>query len=80
MNLEEMAEAVVDAVKRFKTSAEWQKENGQYIPRPERWLNEESWEAPAETLGQFEFGKDFPRRAPDAMDLAIALGTNGDAL
>lgn len=36
-------EVVVKAVEEQKRSAQWQKEDGQYIPNPATWLNQRRW-------------------------------------
>jgi hypothetical protein len=36
-------ETVIEAVERQKASENWQKKNGQYIPGPQRWINEGRW-------------------------------------
>lgn len=35
---------MLSAIERQKTSAQWKKENGQYIPNPATWLNQCRWE------------------------------------
>ena len=50
-------DTLVSAVEAQKTSAQWTRENGQYIPNPATWLNQGRWEdvldtvAPAEPVG-----------------------------
>jgi hypothetical protein len=44
-NLEPLTETIVSAVNRFTNSPDWRKNDGQFIPGPEPWLNDESWEA-----------------------------------
>ncbi|MHC4574378.1 MAG: hypothetical protein ACYS76_09650 [Planctomycetota bacterium] len=36
-------ETVIEAVERQKASENWHKKNGQYIPGPQRWINEGRW-------------------------------------
>lgn len=48
--LDDQAEEIIDAVKRWKVSEDWTKDNGQFIPAPLVWLNRRSWEVPAESL------------------------------
>jgi hypothetical protein len=38
-----LLEKIVNAVKAQCKSAQWQKENGQFIPNPATWLNQERW-------------------------------------
>ena len=50
-------DTLVSAVEAQKTSAQWTRDNGQYIPNPATWLNQGRWEdvldtvAPAEPVG-----------------------------
>ncbi len=44
---EDIAGAIVDSVRRFKASADWTKNGGQFIPGPMPWLRSEAWEVPA---------------------------------
>ena len=37
-------EILLDAIERHKKSAQWQKDNGQFIPHPATWLNGKRWE------------------------------------
>ncbi len=37
-------ETLVAAVRRQKCSSQWTKNNGDYIPNPSKWLNEQRWE------------------------------------
>jgi hypothetical protein len=51
--LEPVAERVIDALERCKVSRGWTKDNGDFIPAPERWLKKTPWESdPTETCGQ----------------------------
>lgn len=34
---------IMSALERFKNSKGWQKDNGQYIPHPTTWINQERW-------------------------------------
>lgn len=40
----ELTETLLSAVNIQRNSEQWQKENGQYIPNPATWLNQERWE------------------------------------
>ena len=42
-NLKTELPLILDAVQRFKVSKAWQKENGQYIPYPQTFINQERW-------------------------------------
>lgn len=37
-------ETMLTAIERQKSSAQWKKDNGQYIPNPATWLNQGRWE------------------------------------
>lgn len=39
-----LLETMITAVNTAKASAQWQKENGQFIPNPSTWLNQRRWE------------------------------------
>jgi hypothetical protein len=41
---EQLFEAIMNGLKRAKTSEDWQKDNGKYIPHPATWLNGKRWE------------------------------------
>jgi len=50
---EQLMEQIISALERAKTSADWQKDGGQYIPYPATWLNAKGWEddyTPAPTV------------------------------
>ena len=37
-------EVMVEAINRYKQTAQWQENNGKYIPQPSTWLNQKRWE------------------------------------
>lgn len=41
---EQLHNRIIDALERAKKSADWLKNNGQYIPHPATWLNAKGWE------------------------------------
>jgi hypothetical protein len=41
---EQLFEAIMTGLKRAKTSVDWAKNGGQYIPYPSTWLNAKGWE------------------------------------
>jgi hypothetical protein len=41
---EQLAERIIAAVERAKTSADWQREGGRFMPYPASWLNAKGWE------------------------------------
>lgn len=67
----ELAERIIKSVKRHKESEQWQKENGQFIPSPAKYLEEERWEDELEPQER-SFG--FTPRMPTEEELAIAGG------
>lgn len=42
-NLKEEMPLILDALERFKNSKGWQKDNGQFIPHPTTFINQERW-------------------------------------
>lgn len=42
---EQLVETMLESIERAKTSFDWQKSGGQYIPHPATWLNDEGWES-----------------------------------
>ncbi len=43
LKLDDDAEAVMAGLMRYKASEKWQKDNGQYIDSPHKWLNNRMW-------------------------------------
>ena len=41
---EQLQDRIFDGLERAKTSADWLKEGGQFIPYPASWLNAKGWE------------------------------------
>ncbi len=41
---EQLFEAIMNGLKRAKTTEDWLKDNGKYIPHPATWLNGKRWE------------------------------------
>ena len=52
-----MCEKIMDAVQNAKSSSDWLKDNGQFIPHPATWLNKGGWmdeqQAPESRMGKF---------------------------
>lgn len=48
--LESMSPRIARALECFKASRDWTKDGGQFMPGPEPWLNDESWEVPLSSL------------------------------
>ena len=42
--LEAIADRIIAAVEIAKTTADWRKDGGQWIPQPKTWLNQSRWE------------------------------------
>ena len=42
-NLKEEFPLIMQALERFKQSAKWTKQNGEFIPLPTTWINQERW-------------------------------------
>jgi len=49
---EQLFKAILDGLERAKTSVEWQKDGGQYIPYPSTWLNAKGWEDEYKTTAE----------------------------
>lgn len=51
---EELVNKMISALKWQKKSVQWQKDGGQFIPYPAKWLNEKRWddEKPSESKGE----------------------------
>lgn len=56
----QLQDRILNAVEQAKTSVEWKKDDGQFIPYPASWLNARGWEdeAPAPPAQK---AKEFPR-------------------
>ena len=52
---EQLLETMLSAIERAKTSVEWTKENGRYIPYPSTWLNAMGWEDEFEPIKQTRY-------------------------
>lgn len=49
---EQLMAEILEAIERAKTSEQWRKSGGQYIPHPATWLNAKGWEDEHEAAGQ----------------------------
>lgn len=61
----ELQQIILNALERQKQSAQWQKDNGQFIPYPATWLNGRRWEDMQEQVSQpapkkYEYDPDNP--------------------
>ena len=71
---EEFLQSILAAVARAEKSADWQKDNGQYIPYPATWLNAKGWED--EIRDEQKQKEKFPsrgRRLPTEEEIAESL-------
>ena len=41
---EALLQTMLEAIERFKGSAQWREENGRFIPHPATWINQRRWE------------------------------------
>lgn len=76
---EQLVQAIIAGIGRAKTSAQWTREGGQYIPHPATWLNDRGWEdeqpATAGASGQWWLAHGHGTR-----DAAIAAGMRDPTL
>jgi hypothetical protein len=73
--LEEIAEKVLDGLRRWKVSEQWVKEKGRFISAPLVFLNQNAWEAEPEPA-EIDDGE---RRGPTPEELLCAFGQNQEA-
>lgn len=59
---EQLHDRIINALERAKTSEEWQKDNGRYIPYPATWLNAEGWEDEYQTETEIPLGDETLKR------------------
>lgn len=57
---EQLHDRILHALEQAKTSADWLKDNGQFIPHPATWLNAKGWEDELSTQAVAR-QKEFPR-------------------
>jgi len=50
--LETIANHIIESLERWKVSPAWAKQDGEFMPGPEPWLNDEGWETPAEAISK----------------------------
>jgi hypothetical protein len=56
---EQLVALMLPAIKRAKTSKEWTKDGGQFIPHPSTWLNAKGWEDAHGTQKKKDYGWEF---------------------
>ena len=49
-------EVLLTAIEKQKESAQWSKDNGQFIPHPTTWLNGKRWEDEVSVFGNGQMG------------------------
>lgn len=63
---EQLVETILQAIERAKTSENWRKDGGQFIPYPATWLNAKGWKdenyQPVVTLGSWSVDLDAEMR------------------
>lgn len=81
--LDVVADAILTALRRAKTSRQWLKDDGQFIPYPKTWLSRKPWETdPSEqghTHGDDGYPPGFVGRNPTPEEIAGELRAIGGA-
>ena len=71
-------ETLLDAIEKQKASAQWQTENGRFIPYPATWLNQGRWEdeviKPSVGNVSLDYGDDTKRIAEARAALKVITG------
>lgn len=65
----ELVEKILDALKRAKTSRDWLKENGKFVPYPATWLRSKGWEDEFDGVAPPAPGADVRRRILEVQGL-----------
>lgn len=66
---EALLETILSAVERFKNTAQWQEDGGQYVPHPSTFLNQRRWEdEPPKGGVQKKRKDDYDQRPNDEPD------------
>lgn len=73
---EQLFEAIMTGLKRAKTSVDWAKNGGQYIPYPSTWLNAKGWEDEYEEVGNSAKYQGYTSGQPQSNRFA-GLARNG---
>jgi len=61
---EALLQTMLEAIERFKGTAQWKEENGRFIPHPATWINQRRWEDEVKGgTGDAEYGR--CSQAPD---------------
>jgi hypothetical protein len=72
--LEPLSSEIVSAIGRCKSSSDWTKDNGQFIPMPYTWLNQRRWEAPSAPSPQRDEELNFDFEEPTPEQIALVKG------
>ena len=51
---DDLMNVMIDAIAKAKQSAQWQEENGRFIPNPATWLNQRRWEDEPQKPSQYK--------------------------
>lgn len=70
---EQLVQAIIAGIGRAKTSAQWTRDAGQYIPHPATWLNDRGWED-EQSAPTCEPGQWWLKHGHGTRDAAIAAG------
>ena len=76
---DELLGKMLDAITKAKNSAQWQEENGRFIPNPATWLNQKRWEDDPGSLmtgGKTVSAQKYVQRDYDEQELEERLGVN----
>lgn len=65
----ELVEKILDAIARAKTSRDWLKENGKFVPYPASWLRSRGWEDEYEGVAPTAPGADVRRKILEVQGL-----------
>lgn len=60
---DELVQKILSALERHKRSAQWLKDNGQYIPYPASWLNGKRWEDELQEENNGKSNRDISNRS-----------------
>jgi hypothetical protein len=82
--LDAHADEIMASLAAWKESAEWAKQDGEFIPGPKPWLNKRKWQAahpaPADNTPDYDPdapGMLFPKKSPEEIERLLAEVENG---
>jgi hypothetical protein len=78
----EVARTILEAVERQKASPEWTREEGRYVPQPDKWLREKRFEdGPSSDAGRVETAEEYAHRQRQRQQkYGFSPSTNGKAV